>query len=103
LKTSASEHRARIAVSKQGNIGLLDLVSRVFEDFISLANPRKDLHMTKNLLKYSLVVLGLALGACASAHGMVLFKKPEVDPGLAISGLTLLAGTIAVLRVRRQK
>ena len=27
--------------------------------------------MTKNLLKYSLLVLGLALGTCVSAHGMV--------------------------------
>jgi hypothetical protein len=59
--------------------------------------------MTKNLLKYVLVVLGLALGTAAAAHGMVLFKKPEVDPSLAISGLTLLAGTLAVLRVRRNK
>lgn len=61
--------------------------------------------MTKNLLKYSLLVLGLALGTCVSAHGMVFTHptKPEIDPSLAISGLTLLAGTLAVLRVRRSK
>jgi LPXTG-motif cell wall-anchored protein len=64
---------------------------------------RKDLHMTKNLLKYSLVVLGLALSTCASAYGMAFKRYPEVDPSLAISGLTLLAGTLAVLRVRRKK
>jgi hypothetical protein len=28
---------------------------------------------------------------------------PEVDPNLAIGGLTLLAGTIAVLRIQRKK
>jgi hypothetical protein len=63
--------------------------------------------MAKNLLKYSLVMLGFALVTCLSAHGMVFGhnppKTPEVDPGLAISGLTLLAGTLAVLRVRRSK
>ena len=61
--------------------------------------------MSKNLLKYTLLVLGLALATCASAHGMVFFKggAPEVDPSLAVSGLTLLAGTLAVLRVRRSK
>ncbi|MGO9777265.1 MAG: hypothetical protein ACLQGT_15145 [Terracidiphilus sp.] len=59
--------------------------------------------MTKNLLKYSLLVLGLALGTCVSAHGMVFVHKPEIDPNLAISGLTLLAGSLAVLRVRRSK
>jgi hypothetical protein len=57
--------------------------------------------MTKNLLKYTLLVLGLALGTCASAHGMAFAHKPEIDPSLAVSGLTLLAGTLAVLRVRR--
>jgi hypothetical protein len=76
-----------------------------------LHNRRKDFYMTKNLLKHTLMVLVLALGTCTAANGLV-FKKcgtgkgppcptPEVDPSLAISGLTLLAGTLAVLRVRR--
>lgn len=58
--------------------------------------------MKKNLLMNTLVVLGLALGTCASAHAMA-FKGPEVDPGLVISGLTLLGGSLAVLRARRKK
>jgi hypothetical protein len=60
--------------------------------------------MTKNLLKNSLVVLGLAIGICASAHGMAFTKKtPEVDPSMAIGAVTLLAGSLAVLRIRRGK
>jgi LPXTG-motif cell wall-anchored protein len=59
--------------------------------------------MTKNLLKYVLIVLGLALGDCTTAHALAFRLTPEVDPSLAVSGLTLLAGTLAVLRVRRKK
>ncbi|MGA3081353.1 MAG: hypothetical protein ABSD44_08225 [Terracidiphilus sp.] len=60
--------------------------------------------MKKNLLKYSLVVLGLALGTIGTAHGLAFgHGSPEVDPSLAISALTLLGGTLAVLRVRRGK
>jgi hypothetical protein len=63
--------------------------------------------MKKNFLTYTVVVLGLVLGTCASAHGMDFFNKnppsPEIDPSLAISGLTLLAGSLAALRVRRSK
>lgn len=61
--------------------------------------------MTKNLLKYSIVMLGLALGTCSAAYGLAFRHGhvPEVDPSVAIGGLTLLAGTIAVLRVRRKK
>jgi hypothetical protein len=58
--------------------------------------------MNKNFLKYALVVLGLALGTCASAYGAPP-HSPEVDPGLAISAITLLAGSLAVMRIRRQK
>ena len=61
--------------------------------------------MTKNLLKYSIVMLGLALGTCSAAFGLA-FKQghvPEIDPSLAIGGLTMLAGTIAVLRIRHKK
>ncbi len=59
--------------------------------------------MTKNHLKYSLVMLGLALTTCTTAFAFSKPKVPEVDPSLAIGGLTLLAGTIAVLRIRRKK
>ncbi len=64
---------------------------------------RKDLHVTKNLLKYALTVLGLALGTCSTAHALVFRHVPEVDPSIAISALTLLAGSLVVLRVRRKK
>jgi hypothetical protein len=72
-----------------------------------LITPRKELLVTKNLFKYSLVVLGIALGTCTAAHGMVFFlqhpHRPEIDPSLAVSALTLLAGSLAVLRIRRNK
>lgn len=57
------------------------------------------------LWKYAVVVLGLALGTCNAAYGLVFFphSSPEVDPSLAIGSLTLLAGTLAVLRARRKK
>jgi hypothetical protein len=51
-------------------------------------------------------MLCVALGICASAHGMVFRNPPhhpEIDPNLAISALTLLAGSLAVLRIRRNK
>jgi LPXTG-motif cell wall-anchored protein len=59
--------------------------------------------MTKSLLKYALVMLVLMLGTCATAHALMFAHRPEVDPSLAIAGLTLLAGSLAVLRVRRKK
>jgi hypothetical protein len=67
-------------------------------------SSKKDLHMMKNLLKNALVVLGLALCTCTAAHAIAFRPAaPEVDPSLAIGGFTLLAGTLAVLRVRRKK
>lgn len=59
--------------------------------------------MTKSLLKYALVMLVLMLGTCATAHALMFRHDPEVDPSLAIGAFTLLAGTLAVLRVRRKK
>lgn len=66
---------------------------------------RKDLHVTKGLLKYSFVVLSLGVCACTTAYGMAfkIVHVPEVDPSLAIGSLTLLVGTIAVLRIQRKK
>ena len=73
--------------------------------------------MTK-LLKYSLFALALPLGtstlAVAHEHhdprptaprngcGTNDNTAPEVDPSLAIGGITLLGGTIAVARARRR-
>jgi uncharacterized lipoprotein YajG len=61
--------------------------------------------MKKNLLMKILMVLVFVLGACASASAMVFHPAttPEIDPSLAISGLTLLAGSLAVLRAKRGK
>jgi hypothetical protein len=67
----------------------------------------------KKLLKYSL--LGLTLTAAASSAAFADPWKhhdppkpeprnaPEVDPSLAISGLSLLGGTLVVLRTQRRK
>ena len=62
----------------------------IIADF--LVTPEKELRVTKNLLKYSLVGLGIVLGTCAVAHGLAFAKKHEIDPSLAVSALTLLAG-----------
>jgi len=60
--------------------------------------------MTKSLQKYALMVLGLAFSTCTAAHGLAFRNyKPEIDPGLAVSALTLLAGSLVVLRARRKK
>jgi hypothetical protein len=69
----------------------------------------------KNVIKYSLPVLALALlvssrakatptpipspiGPATPKHG----TAPEVDPAVALTGLTLLGGAITVLRSRRR-
>jgi hypothetical protein len=75
----------------------------------------------KNLLKLSGPVFVLALAASAYAqplqdegrrnpppHGREPGPNrgnvaPEVDPSLAIGGLTLLGGTLTVIRSRRRK
>ena len=72
--------------------------------------------MTK-LLKYSLFALALTLGTTTLAHaredhrghGDPSGKKgncdntaPEVDPSMAIGALTMLGGTLAVVRSRRR-
>ncbi len=62
----------------------------------------------KNVFKYSLPVLALALFVSSRAQAKLPGfppthnTAPEVDPALAISGLTLLGGTITVLRSRRR-
>jgi len=60
--------------------------------------------MKKNLLMNTLVVLGFALSACVPAMAFTHpGTTPEIDPSLAISGLTLLVGSLAVMRVKRSK
>jgi hypothetical protein len=58
--------------------------------------------MMKSSMKSNLVVLALVLSTCTAAHALH-FNTPEIDPNMAVSGLTLLAGTIAALSVRRRK
>jgi LPXTG-motif cell wall-anchored protein len=65
-----------------------------------------------NFLKYALFS-ALALSVCSQAHAHERGNKnnppdcpntaPEVDPSMAIGGLTLLGGTLTVLRARRTK
>jgi len=71
----------------------------------------------KNLLKYSLLAMVVALVGSTAAHatgpdincqqdqvqGQDGCQTPEVDPGMAIAGFTLLAGAVTVLRARRGK
>lgn len=80
---------------------------RIFRGFRLISTTiRKELHVKRNLLKYSVVMLALGLSTCTAAFGFgrpSAPSVPEVDPSLAIGGLTLLAGTIAVLRIRHKK
>jgi LPXTG-motif cell wall-anchored protein len=59
--------------------------------------------MMKCRIKSIFAVLAMALIACSDAYAAPIHKGPEIDPSLAVAGLTLLAGTIAVLRTRRKK
>lgn len=61
--------------------------------------------MKRNLWKYPVVILSLSIATCSAAFGLAFHqgKVPEIDPSLAIGGLTLLAGSIAVLRTRQKK
>lgn len=70
---------------------------------VFLISPRKDLHMTKNLLKSTLILLGFVLGTCSFANALMFKHTPEIDPSLAVSAFALLAGSLAVLRTQRKK
>jgi hypothetical protein len=63
------------------------------------------LNMTKSPLKYAFLLLGMALCISTAAHGLAFYPHPhpEIDPSLAVSALTLLAGSLAVMNVRRKK
>jgi hypothetical protein len=52
------------------------------------------------------VLLLAASSAALASHGgppSWCFKAPEIDPGSAMAGLTMLAGSLAVIRGRRSK
>ncbi len=68
----------------------------------------------KKMLNYSVLAMVLFLGVSTLAHAKNDHKDdrdgncndnqaPEVDAGFAISGLTMLGGTLTVLRARRKK
>ena len=63
----------------------------------------------KMMQKHLLLALLLLLTAVPMAHAHKTPPKPEpktapeVDPALALSGLTLLAGSLVVARARRSK
>jgi LPXTG-motif cell wall-anchored protein len=67
----------------------------------------------KNSLKLSMLAFALVLLMSPAAHAQEGRGKlpvptpskvaPEVDPSLAFGGLTLLGGTLTVLRSRRRK
>jgi hypothetical protein len=60
--------------------------------------------MKRNWLRIAVILSGFAFGLTGAAHASVLFfPTPEMDPTLAIGALTLVAGTVAVLRARRSK
>lgn len=60
--------------------------------------------MTKYFSKYALLALFLVFCASAPSYGLMFrHPVPEIDPSLTISALTLLAGALAVQRVRRHK
>lgn len=61
--------------------------------------------MRMSLLRSVLLIVAVMLGATA-ASALTIFKNfgaPEIDPGMAVGALTLLTGSIAVIRARRQK
>jgi hypothetical protein len=104
LRIRASAKGIKFELLRANRVALgAGFVARAFRDFVSVTSTRKGLLVTKNLLTRALVVLGLGLSACSAAYGYAFLKRPEVDPSLAISGLTLLVGTLAVLRIRRRK
>jgi hypothetical protein len=68
----------------------------------------------KNLAKYTFLTLVLAFGFSAAAHATPTpcaswnpnckpTPAPEVDPSMAVAGISLLAGTLAVVRARVRK
>jgi hypothetical protein len=81
-----------------------------------LAMNRTEAKM-KKVLKCSFLGLALAVAATAAGHAqnggggtsgpgggpIAPHQAPEVDPALAIGGLSLVGGTLAILRAKRRK
>ena len=64
-------------------------------------------HLKKTSL-YSLLILALMLTVSMGAYAVPgptpdKKKAPELDPSMAVMGLSLLGGTIALARARRKK
>jgi len=61
--------------------------------------------MTKKLLESTSVLFGVLFCTSVSANAIayVTPHHPEIDPSLAVTAFTLLAGSLAVLRARRKK
>jgi hypothetical protein len=64
----------------------------------------------KSFLKFSFLILAISFTAKAYASGTPTTSTvppravaPEIDPGLAISGLALLGGALTVARAKRLK
>jgi len=68
----------------------------------------------RSFLKVAILTLVLAFGASVAAHAVpcasvepnckpIPKPAPEVDPSLAVAGISFLAGTLTVLRARRRK
>ena len=55
----------------------------------------------KNMARFAILSAGLLIFAGVRAHACT--SAPEVDPSLAVGGLTFLAGSLAVLRARFRK
>jgi LPXTG-motif cell wall-anchored protein len=60
------------------------------------------------ILKFALLTLVLVVGGNTAAHANPAATSrpktaPEVDPSLAVVGVSLLAGTLTVLRARKRK
>jgi hypothetical protein len=103
FQTSTWKRQARRAEGKQDHRGRnIDTCGHpIIADF---SVPGKDLHVTKIFFKYTLA-LGIVFGICVPARALAFHGQPtpEIDPGLAISAITLLAGSLVILRIRRNK
>ena len=62
--------------------------------------------MKRKVLNSVLILLGVMFGTYGAAHALVFgapIPAPEIDPGMAISALTILVGSLAVIHARRKK
>jgi hypothetical protein len=65
----------------------------------------------RSLIKFALLTVVVAFGASIAATAEApcpswnrdCHKAPEMDLGLAVAGISLLGGTLAVVRARRRK